>query len=224
MCHLSIDYQRMEYLKDSIEHRVDLFAKPPVEVANQELEYGTDESPFDMIGRILSRKNEVLSTEASNLTFFLTEALKATTAPLTLPVKMLSPEELSLMAQSSTMVVSSAISTLNENFAEWVKKQLTPIMLGICKAYYRKTRTKEQQQMKSQEAQTMENKAVMSTRAFELRIDALNKELSIKKLEADSLIQDSMKLRMQAEKTKVEIQANVQAANSQIAKLEVEIL
>jgi len=130
---------------------------------------------MEMIERILARKNKVLSTEASNLTLFLTELLKNITVPMNLPVKGLSQEELAIMTDSSGHVVSSAMKSLNENFVFLVRKQLTPVLLEICQQFHLRRRLQEKKRMNSQEVQTMENKAVMSTRAFELRIDALTR-------------------------------------------------
>jgi hypothetical protein len=99
---------------------------------------------MNLISKMLSRKNEILSTEASNLTFFLTEALNSISAPLKLPVKVMSSEELMQMAHSSNTVVNTAFKALSENFIVWTKKQLTPILLTIFKRYNRQQKLKDQ--------------------------------------------------------------------------------
>lgn len=80
-------------MKDVIEHRPDIFAKAPAAEPDEiDSSDENDEESLDMIARLLARKNKVLSTEASNLTCFLTETLRNATVPIKLPVKVLSQE------------------------------------------------------------------------------------------------------------------------------------
>jgi hypothetical protein len=139
-----MDYQRLESVKDGIEHSHLALFKQSDTVPEEKEDEEDDGDAMNLISRMLSRKNEILSTEASNLTFFLTEALNSISAPMNLPVKVMSSEELMQMAHTSSIVVNTAFRALSENFVVWTKKQLTPILLVIFKRYHRQMKLKDQ--------------------------------------------------------------------------------